>query len=209
MDKTIDITLAHSGLLFTISPFVLKFALRLVGASCAYFFCIAVYNAVFHPLAKYPGPFLARFTDLYAAYHAWKGDIHLDMWRCHEKYGKFVRYAPNRLNVNSTAGLKDIYTQGKNFRKSKNYSTMVHQALNTLTISDPKEHGRRRRVVSQGFSDSAMRNYETSMVTIVQRFCKRLLQTVEEEKDSASSNTWQPARNMSQWCKSYAQMLEN
>ena len=40
-----------------------------------------------HPLSKYPGPLLARLTDLYAAYHAWKGDIHIDMWRQHERYG--------------------------------------------------------------------------------------------------------------------------
>ena len=78
---------------------------------------------------------------------------------------------------------------------------MVHQALNTLTISDPKEHGRRRRVVSQGFSDSAMRNYEASMVAIVQRFCDRLLQPVDEEP-ATSLEMWRPARNMSQWCKS-------
>ena len=77
---------------------------------------------------------------------------------------------------------------------------MVHQALNTLTISDPKEHGRRRRVVSQGFSDSAMWNYEPSMVALVHRFCDRLLQPVEEEPAS-NSDLWGPARNMSQWCR--------
>jgi hypothetical protein len=65
-----------------------------------------VYNVFLHPYAKYPGPFLAKFTDLYAGYHAWKGDIHLDMWRCHQQYGDKVRYAPNRLNVNTVTGLK-------------------------------------------------------------------------------------------------------
>ena len=95
----------------------------------------------------------------------------------------------------------DIYAQGKNVRKSKTYSAMVHQALNTLTISDPKEHGRRRRVVSQGFSDSSMRNYEPSMIAVIQRFCDSLLQASEEEK-AGSLASWKPARNMSQWCKS-------
>jgi hypothetical protein len=71
-----------------------------------YFVCNMIYNVHFHPYAKYPGPFLARFTDLYAGYHAWKGDIHLDMWRCHQIYGDKVRYAPNRLNINTITGLK-------------------------------------------------------------------------------------------------------
>jgi hypothetical protein len=71
-----------------------------------YLICNFIYNVYFHPYAKYPGPFLAKFTDLYAGYHAWKGDIHLDMWRCHQVYGDKVRYAPNRLNINTVTGLK-------------------------------------------------------------------------------------------------------
>ena len=74
---------------------------------------------------KYPGPLLASVTDLYAAYHGLLGDIHLDMWQCHEKYGEltysilvtcclftdslsigpFVRYGPDRLLVNSSTGV--------------------------------------------------------------------------------------------------------
>jgi hypothetical protein len=78
-----------------------------IGVGLAiYFIYNFVYNVFFHPYAKYPGPFLAKFTDLYSGYHAWKGDIHLDMWRCHEKYGDKVRYAPNRLNINTVTGLK-------------------------------------------------------------------------------------------------------
>jgi hypothetical protein len=76
----------------------------------AYFICNLIYNVHFHPYSKYPGPCLARFTDLYAGYHAWKGDIHLDMWRCHQVYGDKVRYAPNRLNVNTVTGLKSKYS---------------------------------------------------------------------------------------------------
>lgn len=60
-----------------------------------------VYQLWFHPLAKYPGPFLARITNLYAAYHAWKGDLHLDMWRVHVKYGKsFLCYTLRKISTN-------------------------------------------------------------------------------------------------------------
>lgn len=51
---------------------------------------LVVYRIWLHPLSKYPGPVFAMITDFYAAYHAWKGDLHLDMWRCHEKYGAKV-----------------------------------------------------------------------------------------------------------------------
>jgi hypothetical protein len=88
----------HRGLIIASSLITAGLIIRLI-----YNF---VYNVFFHPYAKYPGPFLAKFTDLYAGYHAWKGDIHLDMWRCHQLYGDKVRYAPNRLNVNTVTGLK-------------------------------------------------------------------------------------------------------
>lgn len=47
----------------------------------------AIYYAYFHPLAKYPGPFWGKFTGARAAYHAWIGDVHYDVWKLHEKYG--------------------------------------------------------------------------------------------------------------------------
>jgi hypothetical protein len=67
------------------SPLLL--AKCLAGLLAAYVFAVIVYRLTLHPLARYPGPFLAKFTDLHLAYHAWKGDRHLEFSRCHEKYG--------------------------------------------------------------------------------------------------------------------------
>jgi hypothetical protein len=65
--------------------------LGLVGlafvAVYTYILGVIVYRLTFHPLAKYPGPFLAKITDVYLAYYAWKGDRHLEFYRCHGKYG--------------------------------------------------------------------------------------------------------------------------
>lgn len=55
------------------------------------FFVLAliIYNAQFHPYARYPGPFWARVSPLYALLHAYRGDLHLDVTRCHTVYGQY------------------------------------------------------------------------------------------------------------------------
>ncbi|KAH7122774.1 cytochrome P450 [Dendryphion nanum] len=104
----------------------------------------------------------------------------------------------------------DIYAQGKPYLKSKNYAAMVHQATNTLTVRDRKDHGRRRRVIQQGLSDATLRAFEPYMYEIINRFCDRLVQTSEEEAALAAKGestetahktaTWKSTRNMSEWC---------
>jgi cytochrome P450 len=78
---------------------------------------------------------------------------------------------------------------------------MVHAALNTLTVREKKDHGRRKRVISQGLSDAVIRNFEPAMLEIINRFCDRMLQTVEEETENSTGyEIWSPTRNMSEWC---------
>lgn len=67
---------------------------------------LTIYRLSLHPLAKYPGPLLAKVTNLYAVYHAYIGDLHLDMFRCHEMYGDFVRYGPNKVIINDQRAIK-------------------------------------------------------------------------------------------------------
>ncbi|KAI0421807.1 cytochrome P450 [Xylaria grammica] len=135
---------------------------------------IVAYRAVFHPLAKYPGPFLAKFTGLYAAWHAWKGDIHLDMWRCHLKYGDRVRYGPNRILLNNAETVHDIYGHSASVKKFEGYKVLSLKAPNTLTLSDKAQHARRRRVISQAFSESSMRMFEPILLSKIDRFCRTL-----------------------------------
>ena len=48
---------------------------------------------------------------------------------------------------------------------------MVHMAPNTLTLIDKVEHGRRRRVISQGFSSAKLRSYQPKILKRVQNMC--------------------------------------
>ncbi|KAH8805473.1 cytochrome P450 [Xylogone sp. PMI_703] len=148
-----------------------KSAVLLLSAAVAYVFSVIIYRLFFHPYAKYPGPFLAKITPLYAGYHAWKGDLHVDMWRAHLKYGTYVRYAPNRLMMNTNTALNEIYGSKKPVKKAADYIVMAHQAQNTLTFIDKVEHGRRRRLMSQGFSTAKLRSYEPKILKRVRNFC--------------------------------------
>ncbi|KID91342.1 cytochrome P450 3A31 [Metarhizium guizhouense ARSEF 977] len=166
---------------------------------------LCIRRLYFHPLSKYPGPFLARVTDLYAAYHAWKGDIHVDMWRQHERYGPCVRYAPNRLNLNTTGALKDIYSGNTNFQKSPNYRVLRHGAANTLTMVNRQEHARRRRIVSQGLSDAALRSHEPTLLAHIKK-CFALItdadfpsQAQPQITDKEGQKGWTRSMNMSDW----------
>ncbi|PWY87438.1 cytochrome P450 [Aspergillus heteromorphus CBS 117.55] len=151
------------------------------GAVAASTFVYVIYQLWFHPLSKFPGPFWAKMTCLYSGYHAWKGDLHLDMLRCHEKYGNYVRYAPNQVLFNTSIGLHDIYGFGRNTQKSKLYSAMVHRAPNTLTLIDKKAHGRKRRIISQGLSDAALRRYQPAILKHITELCTVLTGTTPGE----------------------------
>lgn len=83
-----------------------------------------VYQLFFHPLAKYPGPLLAKLTQWYDVYHAFIGDKHVLLYSLHQQYGPIVRYAPNALSINDPRALKAIHSHGANVQKAVFYSTL-------------------------------------------------------------------------------------
>ncbi|RDL38701.1 uncharacterized protein BP5553_03041 [Venustampulla echinocandica] len=171
-------------------------ALLLFGACGLALIAYVVYMLYLHPLAKYPGPFLAKFTHAYAAYHAFKQDIHLDMWRCHQKYGNFVRYGPDRMLINTANGLRDIYGINKNVTKSQGYNAMVHRVPSVLTIRNKKEHSDRRRLIGEGLSDSAIRRYEPVILNHINHLVDVIAPNEGEEAEYKKDQTWSISRNM-------------
>ncbi|KAK4442620.1 Isotrichodermin C-15 hydroxylase [Podospora aff. communis PSN243] len=176
----------------------LTFWLSAAGiAGLIYTTCLVVYRLFFHPLAKYPGPLLAKLTDAYMLYYAWRGDRHLEFWRLHEKYGRFVRFGPNSLSVNSNTALKEIYGFKANVRKAEFYDAFVHPAPNTHNTRDKEVHARKRRVLSHAFSDSAVKEVERYILANIRTFCDAIgdLGRVIDEKKG-----WTTPKDMADWC---------
>ncbi|RYP07924.1 hypothetical protein DL764_002195 [Monosporascus ibericus] len=171
--------------------------LLLVAAAAVAFYVVGLvtYRVFFHPLAKYPGPFLAKITDAYHLYHAWKGDRHLEFWRMHERYGKVVRFGPNSVSFNSNTALKEIYGFKANVRKAEFYDAFVHPAPNTHNSRDKALHARKRRVLSQAFSDGAIKEMEKYVLANIRTFCDQIgLGSSDERKG------WTVPKNMTDWC---------
>ena len=184
--------------------------LALCIALVSYVVLLTIYRITFHPLAKFPGPFLAKVTELYPLHRSIVGDRHLTFWRLHEKYGDFVRYGPNQISVNTATGLKTIYGFKANVQKSSWYRVFppVKGAWSVWTCIDKVVHARKRyvkanrtmanpltvgrRTLAHAFSDTALRDIEHYVSSNVQIFCDQLV-----SKDAKQQKEWGDALNMS------------
>lgn len=109
--------------------------------------------------------------------------------------GKIVRFGPNSVSFNSNSALKDIYGFKSNVRKAEFYDAFVHPAPNTHNTRDKALHARKRRVLSQAFSDSAIKEMEKYILSNVRSFCEQVGIGASEERKG-----WTAAKNMADWC---------
>jgi hypothetical protein len=163
-------------------------------------FSVIIYRLTFHPLAKYPGPFLAKITDIYLTYYAWKGSRHLAFHRAHVQYGPYVRLGPNLLSVNTATGLKTIYGFRSNVRKASFYEAFpsTPQAVSVHSAIDKMQHARKRRVMSHAFSDNAIKSLEKYILANVRVGCEMLARKTD---GNVSEKGWNTQWNAAHWCE--------
>jgi cytochrome P450 len=158
-----------------------------------------IYRVYFHPLAKYPGPFLAKITNAYQLYHAWKGDRHLEFWRLHQKHGSVVRFGPTSLSFDTNTALKSIYGFSANVRKAEFYKAFQFPMPNTHNTADKVDHARKRRVMSHAFSPKALREVERYILEN-----ERVLTRVAGEGATPDRKGWSTPKNMADLCNWFA-----
>ncbi|KAI1260526.1 cytochrome P450 [Xylariaceae sp. FL1019] len=143
-------------------------------ASCIFFaYCVvvALYRVYLHPLAGYPGPFLAKVTDGYAGFHALMMRLHLATWDDHQRYGPVIRHGPNKLVFNSATALRSIYV-GDRLTKSSAYLATLHatKEQNTWSTIDKHTHRFRRRKISAVFLEPSLATFEPTLLGEIQIF---------------------------------------
>ncbi len=110
-----------------------------------------------------------------------------------------MRFGPNSLSVNSNTSLKDIYGFKANVRKASFYSVFPpnKETFNTHNTIDKASHARKRRVLSQAFSDSALKSMEKYILANVRTFCTHLGQDLSSvQATEKHSEEWNTPQNM-------------
>ncbi|VDB94145.1 unnamed protein product [Peniophora sp. CBMAI 1063] len=111
-------------------------------------------------LRAYPGPWLAQFSDLWLAWTASHGHRCETVHELHNKYGPFVRIAPNHISVAARDAIPTIYAHGSNLMKSNFYDVFVTIMPGLFNTRDRAAHARKRRLVAHVFSMRSVQAYQ-------------------------------------------------
>ncbi|KAL8704956.1 MAG: hypothetical protein Q9201_001902 [Fulgogasparrea decipioides] len=123
-----------------------------------------VYNLHFHPLSKVPGPRLWAASRLPFIYCLLTGKLTRREREFHEKYGEFLRLAPDEVSFASEEAWTDIYSYRRGHKRALRdkayYIAPNDQADNLITTSDEKFHARVRGLMSNSFTEDALRSQQ-------------------------------------------------
>jgi hypothetical protein len=148
----------------------------------------------FHPLARHPGPLLARVSRLWALRVVLSGKQHLVSHQLFERYGDVVRTGPNHLIVRDAAAIptvlggRDMWFKGG--RKSRLVTSVVRGGAylaegydagkpagttgSLLSQMTPVGHAERRKIWDRAFTASALKSYEPLLGARVSELAQQL-----------------------------------
>ncbi|KAJ6150089.1 hypothetical protein N7471_001288 [Penicillium samsonianum] len=154
----------------------------------------SIYNAIFHPLARYPGPIIWTSTFIPYKIALMKGTTHLWHAEFHRRYGPVVRVSPDQLSYISAQAWDDIYAcRNPQLKKHPEITASPAGGVNGManTPSDT-DHARMRRELVSGFSERSVRAQENLLTRhisqLVVRLRERVLDTQKEGPGTREAN---------------------
>ncbi|KJZ75114.1 hypothetical protein HIM_05600 [Hirsutella minnesotensis 3608] len=160
------------------------------SSALIYTLLLLSYRITLHPLAKYPGPLLARLTDSYGAFFAASRSLHLVTFENHVKYGPVVRQGPGRLVFNTAQALHDIY-QNPRLTKSPLYRlAQMSSQSNIFDTTDVETHKRKRKIISRPLTEKAMRDFLPTISEQVDVFIRELRASTSKPVNMTQRCMW-------------------
>lgn len=132
-----------------------RLILALVVLTVVFVTAVIIRRIFFHPLSKYPGPWLGKFSDLPAILSILKRERTFKQYELLQKYGSPVRMGTNNLVFS------DIETFGQVLGQSSKpclKDPAIYDGLsatgevNVLNATDRHQHARLRRLIAHSFS---------------------------------------------------------
>jgi len=105
------------------------------GISLVVMSAYVIYMRYLHPLARYPGPFIASLTNLWKAYSMYQGQMEYVIHDLHKKHGAIVRIGPNDLVISHADAVKQIYLAGSSFQKVSCHFVFIDGRQNSTMAS--------------------------------------------------------------------------
>jgi hypothetical protein len=109
--------------------------------------------------------------------------------------GRYVRFGPSRLSINSTAALREIFAVRANTQKSQVYGAFKHFFNGvdmSMTEIDRDKHSLKRRVNATALSLEAVRNVEERILRNIRYFFTQLV-----DEKPVDPEGWSAPRNVS------------
>ncbi|KXJ88135.1 averantin oxidoreductase [Microdochium bolleyi] len=158
----------------------------LVVSPVAYYSVMAVYNIYFHPLSKYPGPKSWSATPFHYAILQLRGTCPKDTAKMHQKYGPVLRISANELSFTYPGAWRDIFghkgSGQPEFKKDERFHAATNKEQNIIS-SDREYHTYLRKLLANGFSDSALRQQEG----LIQGYLDTLMSRLNEKGNAGGS----------------------
>ncbi|KIL86958.1 hypothetical protein FAVG1_09511 [Fusarium avenaceum] len=157
----------------TTNKSLLAFAVGLTGS-------ILIYRAFFHRLSRFPGPFRARLSNLYATKLANKDEhMYLEVQELHRRYGDIVRIGPTELSIATPKAFRTLHASNSPITKGPFYN-VAHPNINVLADRDKKSHASRRKTWDRAFTAKAVRDYEPRVVNCTKLLTDQIDKTIGE-----------------------------
>ena len=115
--------------------------------------------------------------------------------------GDVVRYGPDRISINSSVAMHEIYSAKSSFQKSQLYEVFesFFKVASSGSIINKVKHGSRRRIVGQALTLPAVKSMEGLILDNVRKFCDHLVEARPSNETELSDSDWSPGRNMTDW----------
>ncbi|KAJ4026558.1 hypothetical protein NW752_001508 [Fusarium irregulare] len=138
---------------------------------------ILTYRAFFHRLNRFPGPFIARLTNVYATWLAIKEEhMYLEVQELHKKYGDIVRIGPMELSIATPSAFRILHANNSPAIKGPFYN-VAHPWVNLLADRNRKRHAIRRKTWDKAFTAKALRDYEPRVVKYTKQLTEQIAKT--------------------------------